>query len=140
MDDAELTCELRVTPTAAGDIGLAFDVRNPGAEAVTVRYFRPFTGFELAVEAEDGPVAVIQPAYDTPVRPHSATIAPGAGIHIDTPIHLRFDPDAPPSGGDAPTRWSLAHAPAPVRLRATLQLMGVAVAPCEARFDPHAAR
>ncbi|HMA33938.1 MAG TPA: hypothetical protein VKY74_05595 [Chloroflexia bacterium] len=140
MADAELTCALHLTPTVDGDIGLAFAVRNPGTQPVEIQFYRPFSSFDLAVQADDGALPVIQPAYNVAVRPHTATIAPGAALRIETPIQLRFDPQVPPSGGDVPTRWSLPHLPVAVRVRATLRLSGASIAPCEARFDPHAAR
>jgi hypothetical protein len=137
MKNTDLKCELDLTPAAGGDITLAFQVQNPTRHSVEIHFFRPFVGFELTVKAADGPIPLIQPAYDVPVQPQTLTLAPGATTRIDTPIHLRFDPQVPPSGGDVPTRWSLAHAPVPIQVQATLQLTGAEVAPCEARFDPH---
>ena len=130
----DLTCELSLTRQADGDIGLAFDVLNPGDEPAGISFFRPFLGFELAVHADDGPVPVVQPAYSVGVAPAALTLRPGASTRIETPVRLRFEPDAPP--GDEPTRWSLRHEPVPVRVEATLMLNGQSVGPCEARFEP----
>ncbi len=73
------------------------------------------------------------------VQPDTMTIVPGATVRIETPVQLRFDPRVPPSGGDVSTRWSLPHVPVPVRVQAALQLTGVTVGSCEARFDPQGA-
>jgi hypothetical protein len=139
MDDSGLECALSVRPEAGGDIGLAFDIRNSGREPQELELSEPFLAFDLTAEAGHGPIPVVQPAYDVPVRPRAERIEPGRAVRIETPVTLRFDPDVPPSGGDVPTRWSLPSEPVPVRLRATIRVDGHAFAPCEARFDPRLA-
>jgi hypothetical protein len=133
-----LRCELSLAPQTDGDIGVAFDVSNAGAEPVEIGFIHPFLGFELAVDSDDGPIPVVQPAYSVAGRAQTLTIAPGATERIETPVRLRFDPQVPPSGGDEPTRWSLAHEPVPVRLEATLRLDGRSLGPCRGRLDPGA--
>ena len=136
MDASRLSCTIELTPAGGGEVALAFGLRNPGEQPVTVRYFRPFVGFALTARAEDGDVRIVQPAYDSGVQRVTATLAPGETVRLATPFRLRFDPNVPPSGGDVPTRWSLRHAPVPVVLRATLDLSGATVEPCETRWDP----
>src|SRR5690349_405025 len=135
-DDTLLTCTLQLAPAGHGAIGLAFLLANPGTEAVAVEYFQPFIDFELAVEAADGPIPVVQPAYESGAGPVAVTIAGGATARIETPIRLHFDPHIAPSGGDVPAVWTLRHAPVPVRVTVTLHLSGARVAPAEAAFDP----
>ena len=57
-------------------------------------------------------------------------------MQLVTPIHLRFDPKVPPSGGDDPMVWSIRSAPVPVTLRATLAISGMPVTIAEARLVP----
>lgn len=131
-----LACTLQLVPAGGREIGLAFELRNPGARAVTAQYFNPFLDFALTAHADDGEIPIVQPGYDTGQQPIAVTIPAGESIRIETPIRLRFDPDVPPSGGNVPTVWTLQHTPVPVLLRATLSLEGVTVGPCEARWVP----
>lgn len=136
MAETMLTCAVQLQALSEGEIGLAFELRNPGRQSVQLSYFQPFADFDLVAEAADGPVTVVQPAYDTGVSPVDVAVASGQSVRIATPIRLRFDSQVSPAGGDVPTRWSLQHAPAPLTLRFTLHLQGAEVAPCETRLDP----
>ena len=128
-----LTCEVSITRVDRGEMALAFSVRNPGAQPVSVRYFRPYIDFDVAVESGGRPVRVTQPAYDVPAQPQPLTLRPGESARLDTPIHLRF---AGSSAASRPTLWTLEHAPAPITLRVTLRLAGATVEPCAAHYDP----
>src|SRR5690242_18178515 len=99
MEPPELECGLELRPAPDGEIALAFEVRNPGDQPVEMRVFRPFFNFELTVQAEDGPVPVIQPPFNVRVQPETITVAPGETLRLATPIQLRFDTHVPPSGG-----------------------------------------
>src|SRR5436305_9179176 len=63
VENVSLTCTLALTP-AGGEVGLAFQVRNPGSRPVTVQYYRPLIGFDLTADAADGRVPLVQPGYD----------------------------------------------------------------------------
>jgi hypothetical protein len=138
MEEPTLACQLELHPVNSEEFALKFSVSNPSTRPAAVGYFEPYLDFDLKAYADDGEVPLIQPAYDGGVRPVKATIAPGETLRIETTIRLRFDPDVGPSGGNVPTLWTLRHAPAPVRLRATMRLGGAAVAPCETRLVPRA--
>ncbi len=141
MQAHTLTCDLELTPALAGEeIGLAFQVHNTGDAPVELHYFVPFIGFDLEVMADDGPVSLVQPGYDTGVRPTTQTIPGGETAQVDTPIRLRFDPQVGPAGGAVPTVWSLRHVPAPIVVRATLKFRDMVVGPCESQFDPALSR
>jgi hypothetical protein len=140
MADTNLSCALALTPLPDGDIGLTFHIRNAGRELARISYYEPFTDFDLAVEATDGAVPLVQPHYDIPVRPVTRTLGVGQIVQLNTPIRLRFDPTVPPSGGTVSTRWSLRHAPAAVTIRATVRVNGATIAPCETRYDPERSR
>lgn len=136
MNDTPLACKLETPAVNSDQFALTFDVSNPGPRPAAVEYFEPYAEFDLKVYADDGEVPLIQPAYDSQVRPVRVTIAPGETVRISTPIRLRFDTRERPSGGEDPTLWTLRHAPAPVRLRATMTLRGAMVAPCETHLVP----
>jgi hypothetical protein len=136
MPKETLTCTLKLTPIDGGDVGMTFDLRNPGNQPVNLQYFQPFVEFSLTAQAQDGDVPLVQAHYDTGVQPISQTLGPGQSFQLETPIRLRFDPNVDPSGGNVLTRWTLRHAPVPVTLRATLHFDGLSVAPCEARLNP----
>lgn len=136
MENGMLHCHLVLTPGAGDETAIAFDVRNPGRQAVTIHYFEPYIDFDLTARAADGPVSVVQPGYDTRARPATLTLDPGQTARIRTPFRLRFDPSVAPSGGEVPTVLTLRHAPARVRLVATMRLEGATPAPCEVEFDP----
>jgi hypothetical protein len=137
MQATEPTCDLELIPDATDhEIGLAFLVRNPGDSPLELRYFVPFIGFDLTVTADDGPVQVIQPAYDTGVQPRTESIRGGGAARLETPIKLRFDPQVGPAGGDIPTIWSMRHAPTPITVRVTLRFQNLVIGPCERRFIP----
>jgi hypothetical protein len=136
VDTMALNCTALLSARSDGEIGLAFELRNPGVQPVKLTYFQPYIQFDLVAEAADGQVPIVQPAYDTGVRPVNLTLDGGQTARIETPIYLRFDPNVAPSGGDQPKRWSLRHAPAQLTLRFTLRLNGAEVAPCEVRLNP----
>jgi len=137
MQATEPTCDLELTPDAANrEIGMAFQVHNPGDSPIELRYFVPFIGFELTVTADDGPVQVVQPMYDTGVQARVVSIPGGGAARVETPIRLRFDPQIGPAGGDIPTIWTMRHAPTPITIRATLRFPNLAIGPCERRFNP----
>lgn len=136
MDNTTLTCTLELAPAGAGEVGLAFQVRNPGRQRVTLAYYQPYLDFDLTADGPDGRIPVLQPPYDVMAIPATLAIDPGKTARLETPFHLRFDPHVDASGGEVPTIWTIWHEPVPVRLRATLRFDGATVAPCELDFDP----
>lgn len=120
--EEQLECQIELITTDAGDIHLAFLVRNTGEEKVSFMYFEPFCDFELEVRSGELGLPLIQPLYDTGIRPVRVTLAEGIVKRIETPIYIRFDPDVGPAGGDEPTRWSIRHVPMPVVIEARVRL------------------
>jgi hypothetical protein len=138
MSEPYLTSAIELTPMVDGAVGLAFRITNASSTPVAVRYFQPLIDVELSVYAAGSPLTLIQPHYDARAQPVALTIEPGQTIRVATPFHLCFDPLAPPSGGNFPTRWSIRHEPAPVTLRALVRLGNIRVEPCETLYDPAA--
>lgn len=120
MTAPECTVELSASP--AGGYRLAFVLRNASGEPLELSWFEPYASFALTVEVDGGEVPVVQPAFDSGVRPVHSTLEPGEACRLDTPFTLVFDADFTlPYDGPA-TRWTLVHVPAKARLEATLRL------------------
>lgn len=127
---SELACELKVQREGS-HFALSFVLSNRSAQPRTVHYFYPFMQFDLRVTSGARELAVSQPEIDMPVDPRELSIPAGGHASLATPIRLRFGTrDA--AGGD-PMVWTIEGDPAPIELRATLRLEGVAVSPCLAR-------
>jgi len=98
-----------------------------------------WTGVDFKLEVLDArgdALEVVQPALDLGVYPKPIALAKGAVERLATPIRLRFDAGVAPSGGNDRMLWSIRSAPQPVRLRATLKVEGIRVAPAEAMLEP----
>lgn len=133
--DQALVCSLEAIATADEKIALSFNLENLSNHAITLHYFEPFVQFRLTVDADDGRVEIVQPAYDTGLRRMTLTLETSENAQLQTPIQLVFNPDVEPAGGNIPTLWTLRHVSAPVVLRALVQLDGVPEMVCEAHFD-----
>jgi len=124
---------------AADDRGwsITFVLQNTTTRELRGTVLEPVAAFNLEVRSESGELLPLaQPALDIPGQPRALVLAPGASVQLVTPIHLRFDPKVPPSGGDDPMVWSIRSAPVPVTLRATLAISGMPVTIAEARLVP----
>jgi hypothetical protein len=117
-----LSCALVLTPI--GDaVAIAFRIGNPSERPVSLQHPIPFLNFELRAESDDGPIPIVQAAYDTGIAPREQVIPPHGEVRIDTPIRLRFDPNIAPSGGNDRRQWTLVAAPVPVRITARVRLV-----------------
>src|SRR5262249_27829561 len=56
--------------------GPAFSLRNPCEPPIPVRHFAPYLDFDLAAQAGDGDVPIVQSHDDVGAQPVAATIAP----------------------------------------------------------------
>ncbi|HWU89706.1 MAG TPA: hypothetical protein VN253_20730 [Kofleriaceae bacterium] len=127
---SELTCELEVRREGSR-LALTFVLSNRSLQPRTVRYFHPFFQFELRVSANGRELAVSQPDIDMPVDPRELQVPVGGRASLEAAIRLRFASDG--EAGDDRMLWTIEGASAPIELRATLRLDGVAVPPCTAR-------
>jgi hypothetical protein len=130
-----LTADLHVGVKGAADRTLTFVVRNSGPDPVDLTFFVPYVDFSLEVRRGMVPIRMIRPAFETPVRPERHLLAPGDELTIVTPIKLRFDPGAPPSGRE-PTVWSLDAAPGRAQVTATLRFRTGQTVFCKADLTP----
>jgi hypothetical protein len=130
-----LTAELHLGREGTTDRTLSFVVRNAGPDREKLTFYTPYVGFSLEVRRGTVPIRIVQPAYETPVRPERHMLAPGDELPILTPIELRFDPGSPPSGRE-PTVWSLDAEPGPAQVTATLRFGSGQTIVCEADLSP----
>lgn len=115
---------------------MAFVLKNVGAHEVNTQLLEPFASFELEVTSERGDrLSVAQPAFNVPGRPRPIVLAPGAQIRLETPFRLRFDPSAPPSGGNDPRVWSIRSPKVPALARVTFEVPGLGPQSAQARLD-----
>ena len=89
----------------------------------------------LTAECADGPIRIVQPAWDHQVQRRSTTLAPGETARFTTPIHLRFARDGEEERAidQDPTEWLMRHAPVSLTLSATLTFGELRVGPCTTR-------
>ncbi len=113
-----VTCTVEVLPAGGDARSLRFILKNASRQAVPLRYFAPFTGFEARATIAGQVVPLRQGADNRPVQPVDVLIPAGGSHVLTTPIVLRFvAADAPPPAG---TEWHLVHPPAPVKLAGKL--------------------
>jgi hypothetical protein len=116
-----LCCELRLIPSRESEPAVAFDVRNDGEHKVQIEYVEPFIAFEFRASVAGSEVEVVQPSLELVSRHVKRELGPGEVLTLATPIRLRFDSNAPPSGGPDPRVWILQSGPSPVLLEASLR-------------------
>jgi hypothetical protein len=123
--------------TADGqDWTLAFSLRNDGPRELTTQIIEPFLQYEIAVATPGGSrLSVAQPAFNVAGRPRALVLPAGSTVRLDTPIRLRFDPAAPPSGGSDAMVWSIRSPKQPVRVQVTLDLPGVGAQVARSHID-----
>jgi hypothetical protein len=129
--DSQLTCELKVRELGAR-LGLAFALTNRSPGPRTLHYVHPFLQFELRVTADGRALTLTQPDINIPSQPRELSIAAGATAELDTPVTLRFAPDAADAG---PLVWTIESAPTTIELHATLRIEGETIEPCGARVE-----
>jgi hypothetical protein len=115
---------------------LAFLLRNTSAKELKGQILEPFVAFELEVTSDQGDrLSVAQPAFHVPGRPRALVLAPGAEVRLEAPFRLRFDPTAPPSGGNDPMVWSIRSPKVPALVRTSFEIAGLGAHAPEARLD-----
>lgn len=116
--------------------GLAFSLSNNTSRDLTTHILEPFLQYEIEVVTRDGSkLPIAQPAFNVQGQPRSLVLPSGATVKIETPIRLRFDPGAPPSGGHDPMVWSIRSPQQPVRVQATLELPGIGTLVSSSEID-----
>jgi hypothetical protein len=131
---AVLECDFELTKRADGQILLAFTLRNPGADRVTLTYTEPFVDFTLKATAAGREVEIIRPMYNVGVRGVSTTLEQGQTLRIAPPFRLQFGPPEPQRRDNMV--WTLVHEPAELDIEARLHLQDAEVQTCAARLDP----
>jgi hypothetical protein len=132
---SSVSTSLELVPDGPG-WAVAFRLKNTSATELTGQVFEPFVLFTLEVTSLRGErLSLARPAFDTPGRPRSLVLAPGAEVRLVTPFHLRFDPAVPPSGGGDRTVWSIRSPRIPVIARASFEIPGLGLQAAQARID-----
>jgi hypothetical protein len=128
------TATLELSPTGT-DWSIGFTLHNPTGRAIDATMHEPFMPSAVTVITDDGKrLTLVQPAIDVPVHPVPLHLAPGETRRLDTPFHLRFDPSAPPAGGDDRFLWSIASQRVPVVVSAQLSFDGLPPITAQARI------
>jgi len=129
---ASLACELIIEHQGPEEMSIHFVLTNRTGAPATIHYYLPFMQFDVRVTAGGVERSISQPAIDLPVQPADLTLPIGGRGTLETPIRLRFasQPAVPPDS----FVWTIAGEPAPIEVRATIKLDGIAIPPCTARF------
>lgn len=110
-------CRAILTPSAAAEYGIRFELTNPTARPIALDIDEPFLQFHVRAAAGGAALAVVQPALDIPINPTTVTVPAAGTLPLASPVRLRFG--APSRDGFV---WSIDHTKAGVELTFTLDL------------------